>query len=180
MDTGPSWLRLDREWFEDRRRVALLLGVIVVIEVAALLVLAQSLGVVTLQDLGGSEDASAAITVLSVPTDDYRIAPHPNASDPGLFMPPATVRVDRVTGEPTLVYQLAIPELGHIGFTLYFITPVNEGAELTLDTTPSTVDREKLTEDTYRGRVIIGVRETNGTAVFFAENVTVPVVGVGG
>jgi hypothetical protein len=124
-----------------------------------------------------SVEPNASITVLDVPSDGFRIAPERYDSDFALHMPSATVQVDDVSGDPTLIYELAVPDLRTTAATLYFITDVNEGNVLTLDTVPSTIQEQKVNRDTYSGELSIRVRAGNGSRTIHQQNVTVTVEG---
>lgn len=119
--------------------------------------------------------ANASVTVLEVPLEGYTIESQRYEADPGLYMPPAVVRIDNVTGDPVLVYKLAVPDVGVVAATVYFISETNENARLTLDTLPAAVDRNRISRDTYPGRVTLRVRGEFGARVIYAENVTVTV-----
>lgn len=122
------------------------------------------------------ERYDATVSVLSVPTEEFQIASQKYESTPALFVPPATVRVDTVVGEPTLVYEVTVPDLHVTAVTLYFISEANEGRELRLETTPTEISRNRLTEDRYRAAVSIRVRTADASNAVYETNVTVPVV----
>lgn len=119
--------------------------------------------------------SNASITVLTVPSDGYRIIPKRYDDDPEFRIPSAVVHVIDVSANPTLIYEVSIPALGYSAAELYFITEANEGHNLSLDTANRTIERQDLTRESYLAQVNIRVRGTDGVTVLHTSNVTVQV-----
>jgi len=92
-----------------------------------------------------------------------------------LDAPPVRVHFSKLTGRPTLVYELTIEELGYSRTTNHFLDEsTGDAYELTLasDTfTDGEIEREQ-----YNGTVTISKRDSAGHGVVATRNVTISVV----
>ena len=92
-----------------------------------------------------------------------------------LDAPPVRVHFSNLTGQPTLVYELTIEELGYSRTTNHFLDDsTGDAYELTLasDTfTDGEIEREQ-----YNGTVTISKRDDAGHGVVATRNVTISVV----
>ncbi|WP_424003686.1 hypothetical protein ACOZ4I_05125 [Haloarcula salina] len=93
-----------------------------------------------------------------------------------LDVPPATVRLSSVDGNPTLVYRFTIDELGYTRTTNHFLDPETaETYELTLAS--DTFRADEIEQERYDGTVSVRKRDGEGHADVATRNVTVRVVG---
>ncbi|GGN86720.1 hypothetical protein [Haloarcula pellucida] len=93
-----------------------------------------------------------------------------------LTVPPATVRFSTLSGSPTMVYRLAIDELGYTRSTVHFLSEsVGERYEATIQS--DSFDENELTNETYHGTVGVVVEDSRSRRVVAERAVTVEVVG---
>lgn len=86
----------------------------------------------------------------------------------------ATIDVVSVTGQPLLVYKLAIPELGYVRGTTHFMNADTTGPQR-IELQQGTVDPDKVRRDRYPGKLRLIVRDDRGERTLHAANVTVHV-----
>ena len=110
------------------------------------------------------ESVSFPSTALIEPTS-YGAANH------YVSAPPATVRIDSISGSPLLSYQLRIESLGVQLSTVHFLDETTDPAyEVTID--PATMDLD-LGDEEYTGELSIIVIDSSGRRT--VANQTVPV-----
>jgi hypothetical protein len=117
-------------------------------------------------------DGTATLTVSSVPTDRVRMTPGRFGTGVVyLRIPPATVDVASVTGQPRLVYVARVPELG---FERVATT------QLDADTRESTVRmdarafaNDRIDRETYRVELVLRVQSFETNDVIYRRNATV-------
>lgn len=90
-----------------------------------------------------------------------------------LRVPDATVNVDSVSGDPLLTYKIQMTELGYAKSSIHFLNPSSEG-QLTLSIPPTSIDSERIQNDTYTAELSIVLR-ASGKQTLYQENVTVHV-----
>lgn len=128
-----------------------------------------------------SEDArtiagngSVHVEVTSVP-EDGRLAPARYATTGYvLSLPPATVDVSNLSGNPMVVYKLRIPELGYVAGTTHVLNERFTGRQ-TLTFDEAVLNRSALRYDTYRGELLILKRVHERDTVLYRGNVTLRV-----
>jgi len=92
-----------------------------------------------------------------------------------LDVPPATVRLSSLDGNPTLVYRFAIDELGYTRTTNHFLNDdTGETYELTLAS--DTFQAGEINSERYDGTLSVSKRDGEGHAEIASRNVTVTVV----
>ncbi|MBV0900949.1 hypothetical protein [Haloarcula salina] len=92
-----------------------------------------------------------------------------------LDVPPATVQLSSLDGNPTLVYRFAIDELGYTRTTNHFLNDdTAETYELTLAS--DTFEADEIDRERYDGTVSVSKRDGEGHAEVASRNVTVRVI----
>jgi len=92
-----------------------------------------------------------------------------------LSIPPATLDVEAVSGQPLVVYTLEVPELGLTHSATYFLSPSNTGSvTMTIDSHSLAPDR--IGADSYRGVLDVSVRIGESVRVLDRHNVSIEVV----
>ena len=89
---------------------------------------------------------------------------------------PIAVDVTRVTGQPSLTYELAVPALGHTASSITFLDGDAEGA-VRLEFDPSTLAADRVDADRYDGTLSVIANDDGGERVLTETTVTVEVVG---
>lgn len=119
--------------------------------------------------------ASASITVVSPPSDDFRIASARFGAGIYLYSAPLTVRVERVSGSPTLIYELRIDDLGVTFVSVAFLSEADAGTDQVLQIERSTIEPDRITKETYTGAVELRLRTGNETRLIHQQHVAVTV-----
>lgn len=89
-------------------------------------------------------------------------------------VPPATVRFATLEGNPTLVYELKISELGYTRTTNHFLN-ASSGNPYELTLRSDTFDESEITNETYGGSLTVIKRDDSGHNVIESQNITVEV-----
>lgn len=121
------------------------------------------------------QTGNATVEVLDTP-DTARLEKGSFGADAPytLTVPDATVRLSNVTGGPLLVYKLRIPELGYTRGTTLFLDSSSTGTR-SVELEQTTVDKD-LSEDRYRGELLLLLRGDGPQRTLSRGNVTVEVV----
>jgi hypothetical protein len=122
--------------------------------------------------------SSATVSVVSPPSDDFRIAPARFGAGVYLYSVSMRVHVQTVTGSPTLIYELRVPGLGRNEVAVAFLGEPDEGRDLVLELGRGTVDPARVTESTYTATVELRLRAGNETRIIHQQTVTIPVEGL--
>jgi len=91
-----------------------------------------------------------------------------------LRVPDATVRIDRLSGQPILTYKIRIPQLGHSRESAFFVDE-NSEERLSLSLEKDTLPPEEITAESYDGELRVVVRSNDGSRVLERRNITVQV-----
>lgn len=118
----------------------------------------------------GSVDAR----VLAVPEDAALVKGDFGAGAYYLRVADATVDVASVTGQPLLVYKLRIPAMGYVRGTTHFLSPEMDG-HMAVALEEDSLDPEKVEQSSYRGELLLLVRDDADERLLYRENVTVAV-----
>lgn len=89
---------------------------------------------------------------------------------------PIDVRVADVTGQPSLTYELAVPELGHTSASVTFLDEESQGT-VRLEFDPSTLEADRVDADAYDGVLRVVATDGDGRRVAAETDVTVEVDG---
>lgn len=82
------------------------------------------------------------------------------------------ITATNVSGRPTVVYQLEVPELNHTRSVGMFVT--DSGTyEVSFD--PSSIEAERVDQDRYEGRITLYVFDDDGDRLLVERTVTVEV-----
>lgn len=92
-----------------------------------------------------------------------------------LLVPPVTVRVTNVQGNPTVTYKVRIFGLGYTRVGSYILDADTSPDERTLEVTETTFPPERVTESQYNATLSVTVHDTAGSRVVFQTNTTVVV-----
>ncbi|WP_336337883.1 hypothetical protein [Haloarcula brevis] len=92
-----------------------------------------------------------------------------------LDAPPVRVQFSKLTGRPTLVYELRIEELSYSRTTNHFLDD-STGDTYDLTLASDTFTEGEIDRDQYNGTVTVRKRDGAGHGVVAARNVTIPVV----
>lgn len=116
-------------------------------------------------------DGSVDVAVLSVP-DEGRLEPKRYLTGGHVVsLPPATVEVSNLSGNPMLVYKLQIPEMWYVAVTTYVLDGESTGRRtLTLD--EPILNRTSLPRDSYQGELRVIRRIDERDTVLYRGNVT--------
>jgi hypothetical protein len=101
----------------------------------------------------------------------------PGAYDTGVYyyqVPDTTLAIDAVTGQPMLVYKIAVPELRITRVTTHFLSPDTEGP-YQLGLAPGRVTADKITREQYQGELRVLTRTDGGEEVHHRSNISVVV-----
>lgn len=121
------------------------------------------------------ETGSITVTDAQLPANASLEKGAYGASNYYLDVPPATVRLSSIDGNPTLVYRFTIDELGYTRTTNHFLTAdTDETYELTLAS--DTFEADEIDRERYDGVVSVSKRDDDGHAEIATRNVTVTVV----
>lgn len=126
----------------------------------------------TMEPIGSG---SAEIVVVSFPTDSVRIESGRFGAGLALRVPSATIELKAVTGSPTIVYEIVIPDLGFARTELHFLSETDAGSRIDLRMDAVTFDPGSVPDDRYRADLRIGVRRGTDTEIRYQRNVSVPV-----
>ena len=92
-----------------------------------------------------------------------------------LRVPDATVKFERVTGQPVLNYKLNVPALSYSRQSVYFVDESDSGKQVTFKLSKDTLPPETFSREEYTGEVALVMR-TNGSARVLAnQTITVEV-----
>jgi len=118
-----------------------------------------------------------ALTVESVtfPTEATVSPASYGAANAYLEVPPATVRFDSITGNPTLVYELHIEQLDYSFSSSHFLDAGEHGPTYDATIASMSVDESRLEKRRYPGVLTVGVRNSTGLRVAASQNITVRV-----
>ena len=90
--------------------------------------------------------------------------------------PPIPVQVEQARGQPSLAYEIVIPELGHTTASITFLDDDSQG-EIQLEFDPSTIEEDRVEAESYDGIVRVIANDDDGERVLAEANVTVEVEG---
>lgn len=128
------------------------------------------------RNAAGLGSGSLSATVLSVPEEDVRLERDRFGSEVYyLRVPDATVRLDRVEGQPLIVYKIRIPALGTTRGTTKFLNPDHSG-NLTLSVSETSIEADRVDRDRYAGEILIVARTNDDEEVLYQSTVQVEVV----
>lgn len=160
----------------DGARLAVTVGVVVILGVT--LASGPLVGAVDLTRESADESVSgtgnATVTVTSLPDRVSLDRGEYGSEAYYLEVPDAFVRLERVEGEPMVVYKVRIPDLGFVRGTTYFVDSDNEG-EMALAVERTAIDPASVTRDSYQGQLEVIVRSGTAGRVLRTHNVTVEV-----
>lgn len=91
-----------------------------------------------------------------------------------LHVPDARVELQRAIGQSILTYRLSIPELGFTREAVFFVSERDEGT-FTLSTDETTVDPERVANDSYAGELTVNARNDAGSRILANETIAVEV-----
>lgn len=118
------------------------------------------------------EPSHATVDVESVP-DSATLAPNRHNDDLyHLRADPVHVTATNVSGRPTVVYQLEVPELNHTRSAGMFVTEAGT-YEVSFD--PSSIETERVDQDRYEGTITVQVFDDDGNRLLVERTVTVEV-----
>jgi len=98
------------------------------------------------------------------------------AANAYLSVPPAAVRFESITGNPTLIYKLRINETGQSVSTTHFLRADEHGPTYDATIDPVSVDESQYPNAQYTGELSIIVRDSDGRRVAASQNISVEVV----
>lgn len=90
--------------------------------------------------------------------------------------PPIPVQVEQTRGQPSLAYEIVIPELGHTTASITFLDGDSQG-EIQLEFDPSTIEEDRVDAGAYDGIIRVVANDDDGERVLAETNVTVEVEG---
>lgn len=93
-----------------------------------------------------------------------------------LHGPPIPVQVDQVRGQPSLTYEIVIPELGHTTASLTFLDKGTKGS-IRLEFDPSTIEDDQVVAESYAGKIRVIANDADGERELVETNVTIEVDG---
>ena len=119
-------------------------------------------------------DGSADIDVVSVPVEG-RLDPAGYSDNKYVqSLPPATVEVSNLSGNPMVIYKLRVREVGYVASTTHFLDGEPEGQQ-TLTMEGAVLNRTSLPRETYRGELLVIKRVHERDTVLYRGNVTLRV-----
>jgi hypothetical protein len=124
-----------------------------------------------------NEDSSLDLSEIRVMGDGPRINPGRYDWLAVLDAPTLSVKINRVSGSPFLVYELAVPGLSHNIATLVAIDEQEEGRTISIDIENSTLRADEIASSSYPAEIRVRVRAGNKTTTIFRTNATVTVEG---
>lgn len=87
---------------------------------------------------------------------------------------PIPVEVSNVSGQPSLGYEIVVPDLGHASSSVTFLDEEREGT-LQLEFDPSTIEEDRVDRESYDGELRVVATDSSGRRVLAETNVTVEV-----
>ncbi|QSG07048.1 hypothetical protein [Halapricum desulfuricans] len=119
------------------------------------------------------DEGDATVSSVSVDAEKVTITPGRfGANVSYIRVPDAAVAVDGIEGQPRVVYQLSIPELGIDHSEPKLITTKGR---TTVGVDPIAVQPRRVTRDSYSGRVTVRVQSFTVDRVQYNESITVEV-----
>jgi hypothetical protein len=150
-----------------------------VVAVTVLVVLAVTLASGPLVGVSLTDDPAAdgepnhiSVSVDEAPNDATLVADRHNDHLYHLRADPVYITASDVSGRPTVVYRVEVPELNHTRSAGMFVTEAGT-YEVSFD--PSNVDSERVEQDRYEGTVTVQAFDVDGSRVLVERTVTVEV-----
>jgi len=122
-----------------------------------------------------TNEGELTIESVTFPTEVTVSSGSYGAANAYLRVPPATVRFDSITGNPTLVYELRIDQLNYSFSSSHFLDAGDHGPTYDATVAPMSVDDSRFEKQRYPGVLTIGVRNSTGLRVAASRNITVRV-----
>jgi hypothetical protein len=119
-------------------------------------------------------DGSADITIVSVPVEGSLDRARYASSGYGLSIPPATVDVSNLSGNPMVVYKFRFPEMDYVTGTNHVLDERFTGRQ-TLALGEPVLNRTSFGRDTYQGELVVIKRVHECDTVLYRRNVTLRV-----
>lgn len=165
-----------REWLSVERDRTSIAQLVLVGAVVVALVLTGPLvpGISLAQSEPDSlDDGNATVSNVAVDADDVTITPGRFGTNVSYVrIPDATVTTEGIEGQPRVVYQLAIPELGIDHSEPKLLT--TEG-RTTVRIDPMAVQPARLSKNSYEGQVTVRVQSHTVDRVVYDESISVEV-----
>lgn len=117
---------------------------------------------------------AATITVVSVPKTAVLDRGDYGAGTYQLRVPDATVRVNRIRGQPLIVYKLKIPALSYTRSTTHFFSRKTTDEQI-LSIESANIEPDRIDQDQYEGELRIIRRIDNDDTYLYRGNVTIRV-----
>lgn len=121
------------------------------------------------------ESGNVTVSAVEMPNEVTLEAGSYGAANYYLDAPPIRVQFSTLSGRPTLVYELAIEELGYTRTTNHFLdASTGDAYDLTLAS--DTLTDADVTREQYNGTVTVSKRDSAGHGVVATRNITIRVV----
>jgi hypothetical protein len=91
-----------------------------------------------------------------------------------LAVPPIHANLGTVTGAPTVTASIRIPELGFGRSSVFSLGGVSAG-ERSFTISPTTIESDRIHEESYRGRLRLVLRERSGETVLADRRIRITV-----
>jgi hypothetical protein len=146
--------------------------------ILALTLATGPVGVIQIQtpfeQMAAPGSGNASVTVESAPDSATIRGTSTGQNLRYLEVPPASISIASLDGNPTLTYSITIDELGHASNELYYLERVGEGrTQLAIDR--ASFEAGRITNESYRGTLRITLRTENGERMLLNRTVTVEV-----
>lgn len=148
-------------------------GVTVLVVLSVTLVSGPLVGVsLTDETAADGEPSHVTVDVESVPGGATLASDRHNDDLYHLRADAVHITATNVSGRPTVVYQLEVPELNHTRSVGMFVTEAGT-YEVSFD--PSSIEAERVEQDRYEGRITVYVFDDDGDRLLVERTVTVEV-----